>query len=120
MAGIVFVRTTDLAQIGAFYMERIGMRRWVSQTGIEILQHENLLVGFQQADRADTDSLITFFYPSREQVDALYARLSGIATSDPRENISFRIYNFFARDPDGRRIEFQTFLHALPPVPGAG
>ena len=94
------------------------MSRWVSQPEIEILRHENLLVGFIQSDRADTDALVTFFYPDREHVDEMYRRLESLATTKPAENSRYRIYNFYARDPDDRRIEFQCFLHELPPVPG--
>lgn len=118
MAGIVFVRTTDLERVTAFYLEELGMNRWVSQPDIEILRHENLLVGFIQADRADTDALITIFYPGRQDVDEMYRRLISRATTKPVENERYRIYNFYARDPDDRRIEFQCFLHELPPLPG--
>jgi len=117
VAGIVFVRTSDLAGIVAFYMERVGMKRWLSQPQIEILQHENLLVGFHQSDQVDVDSLVTFFYPSREQVDEMYARFAATALGPPRENSAYDIYNFFAKDPDGRRVEFQAFLGPVPSIP---
>jgi len=120
MAGIVFFRTRDFARIRAFYLERIGMEPWIEQPQIGILRHGNLLVGFQAAETADIDSLLTFFYPTRAEVDAMHAGLGDLATSSPRENPRYRIYNFFARDPDGRRIEFQTFLHPLPGRPDPG
>ena len=113
MAGIVFLRTTDLARITHFYTETVGMESWLSQPGIEILRHENLLVGFQEQPEADTDALLTFFYASRREVDVMHERLAPVAEAGPRENPRYRIYNFFARDPDGRRIEFQHFLHRL-------
>lgn len=118
MAGIVFLRTTDLARIRSFYRHEIGMEPWVSQPDIDILSHGNLLAGFVESPAADIDSLLTFFYPTREEVDAVYGRLRDRATTEPKENERYRIYNFFASDPDGRRIEFQAFLHELPPVPG--
>ena len=117
MAGIVFVRTADLARIRSFYTNEIGMEPWVAQPDIDILRHGNLLAGFVQSERADTDALLTFFYRSRDEVDAMYARLRDRATTVPEENERYRIYNFFAADPDGRRVEFQTFLHELPEVP---
>ena len=119
MAGIVFLRTADLAGIVRFYTEEVGMEPWLSQPRIEILRHGNLLVGFQeQADALpDTDALLTFFYPARALVDRMHDRLEALATGPPRENATYRIYNFFARDPAGRRIEFQCFLHPLPCVP---
>ena len=119
MAGIVFLRTADLARILGFYTEEVGMEPWLSQPGIEILRHGNLLLGFQeQADALpNTDALLTFFYPARTQVDEMYDRFAAVALDPPRENTTYRIYNFFARDPDGRRVEFQCFLHPLPRVP---
>ena len=123
MAGIAFVRTSDLDRIVTFYREVVGMAEWLAQPDIRILSHDNLLVGFQCADRADTDVLLTFFYPARTCVDAMYRTLSDRSGSGdaavitkPAENERYRIYTFFARDPDGRRIEFQAFLHPVPRV----
>jgi catechol 2,3-dioxygenase-like lactoylglutathione lyase family enzyme len=118
MAGIVFVRTTNLQRIVAFYTERIGMKRWLSQPSIEILSHDNFLVGFHESTATDSDSLLTFFYESRDEVDAMYRSLADVATSEPKENTRYRIYNFFGADPDRRRFEVQTFLHELPPLDG--
>ena len=119
MAGIVFLRTADLARTLRFYTREVGMEPWLSQPGIEILRHGNLLLGFQEQTDAlpNTDALLTFFYPARTQVDEMYDRFAAVALDPPRENTTYRIYNFFARDPDGRRIEFQCFLHPLPCVP---
>jgi hypothetical protein len=57
--------------------------------------------------------MITFFYPSREEVDRIFAELQDIASTDPAENQRYRIYQFFAADPEGRALEFQAFLHPL-------
>lgn len=120
MAGIVFLRTTDLASMRRFYTDVVGMEPWVSQPGIEILRHGNMLVGFHEQETKDTDALLTFFYRGRDDVDAMHARLADRATGAPRENERYRIYNFFAADPEGRKIEFQTFLHPLPDLPDPG
>ena len=117
MAGIVFLRTTDLARIRDFYVDEVGMEPWVAQPDIDILRHDNMLAGFVQSSTADTDCLLTFFYPTRDEVDRMYARLRDRATTAPQENERYRIYNFFASDPDGRRIELQAFLHELPEIP---
>ena len=93
------------------------MDHWLAQEGIEILRHENMLIGFQEKDEADTDALLTFYYPHRSDVDRAYAEFEDAALHPPRERPQFRIYNFFARDPEGRMIEFQTFLHELPAGP---
>jgi len=113
MAGVVFVRTQQQHELRRFYTERVGMRVWLEQPRICILHHENMLLGVHEADVSDIDSLLTFFYPTREHVDAMYREFSHEAIGTPQENETYRIYNFFARDPDGRRIEFQCFLHDI-------
>ena len=114
MAGIVFLRTEDLKRIVGFYTDLVGMSVWLEQPGITILRHENLLIGFQQHSTSDIAGVVTFFYPARSQVDGMSEVLRGVATGPPRTNEHYRIYQFFARDPDGRLIEFQQFLHDLP------
>jgi catechol 2,3-dioxygenase-like lactoylglutathione lyase family enzyme len=62
---------------------------------------------------------LTFVTP---EVDAWHARLvaQGVTIeAPPAENARFRIYNFFARDPDGYRIEFQRFLDPSWPAKAA-
>ena len=115
MAGIVFVRTLDLARIVEFYRTRVGMRLWLEQPDIHILRHENMLIGFKHDEVPDRGALLTFFYPSVEEVDRMYHEFTHEATTAPRVNDRYHIYNFFALDPDNRRIEFQCFLHELPP-----
>ncbi|MDD4903590.1 MAG: VOC family protein [Candidatus Bipolaricaulis sp.] len=120
MAGIVFLRTTKFDEVRAFYTDRVGMTVWLEQPDIAILRHGNLLVGFHRQPTADLDGLLTFFYETGAEVDRMYARLRDVATSEPKENPKYKIYHFFGRDPEGRRIEFQQFLHPAPPVADAG
>ena len=114
MAGIVFLKTKNLARILAFYTGPVGMSVWLEQPEITILRHENLLIGFQQDSAPDTGGLITFFFPHKGDVDAMFEALGSVALEPPRINERYRIYQFFARDPDGRMVEFQQFLHDLP------
>jgi len=92
------------------------MTVWLEQPDISILRFGNLLVGFQKHETADIDLLLTFYYDTREQVDTMHKKLSDIATTVPRENTKYRIYNFFGEDPEGRRAEFQCFLHPVPSI----
>ena len=113
MAGIVFLRSNNLSEMLEFYCNRIKMTKWLSQPDIEILQHENFLVGFHHQSTVDKDSLLTFFYQTKEEVDNMYNQLKDIAVTEPVKNTKYNIYNFFARDPEGRKLEFQSFLHVL-------
>jgi hypothetical protein len=116
VGGIVFLRTAQFDTVKSFYVDRVGMSVWVEQPDITILRHGNLLVGFHRQPTADLDGVVTFFYDSREEVDAMYAKLRDIATTEPKENKKYRIYNFFGVDPEGRTVEFQHFLHPIPRV----
>ena len=46
----------------------------------------------------------------------LYDQLKQISTSEPAVNERYQIYNFFTKDPEGRTLEFQAFLHPIEPV----
>ncbi len=118
MAGILFIRTRDLTRLRPFYEDTMEMEPWLEQDGIAIMAHENLLLGLHEADAVDTDGLVTFWYETRNEVDEMYERLRPTALSPPKVNTTYRIYNFFATDPDGRKIECQAFLHPTRPVSG--
>ena len=112
MAGLVFLRTANLEKVIEFY-KKLGMNTWIQQPDIEILNHGNFLVGFHASSEIDNDSLLTFFYETKEEVDDMYAQFENIALTKPKMNDKYRIYNFFAKDPEGRKIEFQCFMHEI-------
>lgn len=113
MAGIVFLKTKNLGKVRRFYEDRVGMTVWLEQPGIAILKHGNMLIGFHEQPEPDLDGMVTFFYATREEVDVMHARLSDVATSELKEDPKYRIYHFFGKDPEGRNIEFQHFLHPV-------
>ncbi len=115
MSGIVFFATNELEKLRRFYTDEVGMREWLDQADCLILSHGNLKVGFHATGKADVDAMITVFYPDRTGVDAAHARLAPIADAAPRLDEKYRIYHFFGRDPEGRRLEFQSFEHDLDP-----
>jgi catechol 2,3-dioxygenase-like lactoylglutathione lyase family enzyme len=112
-AGIVFFNTPRLEEIKEFYIDRIGCQLWIDQGTCAILKYGNLLIGFCSGENTDPEGVITFFYHSREEVDRQYQKFETIAIDTPKENKKYRIYHFYARDPDGRPIEFQHFLHPI-------
>ncbi len=112
-SGLVFFKTTMLEELKDFYIQPIGCDLWLDQGTCAILRYGNLLVGFCQSQEADLDTLITFFYEKKEDVDELYDELEASARSAPKENTKYRIYHFYAQDPEGRSIEFQSFLHPI-------
>lgn len=116
MGGIVFFQTKMLDNLSEFYTKRLGMKIWLEQPGCTIFHHGNLLIGFCQRDTVEREGMITFVYDTKEEVDSIFAQLSDIAEGKPIENEKYRIYQFFARDPEGRALEFQVFLHQTQPI----
>ncbi len=113
MSGIFFSGTVMLQQLKRFYIERIGCRVWLEQAACVILQHGNLLFGLCQRDEPDPGGLVTFFYETSEEVDRIHEALKNFADTTPSKNEKYDIYQFFARDPEGRRLEFQHFQHPV-------
>ena len=112
--GITFIRTAMIDTIKNFYLKEVGCELWLDQGGCAILQHGNQLFGFCEAAEAELEGLLTFFYTNTKMVDHMYMKLHDRADMPPSKNDKYRIYHFFARDPEQRRIEFQVFLHELP------
>ena len=54
-------------------------------------------------------ALVTFFYEEKSEVDRMYELLKDKAKDQPIENPKYRIYHFYASDPEGRPVEFQHF-----------
>jgi nitroreductase len=115
MSGLIFLPTSDLRAAVTFYTSQLGMDLWLDQGDCAVLQHGNLLLGFCERTGGPFEGIITLFYDTREEVDAAYRTLQDLAEGPPKEAEAYRIYHFFARDPEGRQLEFQTFLHDLPP-----
>jgi len=115
MTGIVFFRSADRDRVVTFYRDRLGFENWLEQdAGCTSLRRENLVLGFCEADTADTEATVTIAVPDRSAVDALYVELTDIADHPQEQNESFDIYQFFGTDPKGRTIEIQTVLHPTP------
>lgn len=110
MSAITFFATTELDRIEEFY-QNIGATVWLEQPDCTILKYDNQLLGFCEREEADTEGIVTFVYADEAGVDSMYERLTERARDEPHENEAYDIYQFFAEDPDGRTIEFQTFQH---------
>jgi hypothetical protein len=103
----------SLDRIVDFYTNRVGMKIWLEQSGCTILRFGKMLLGFCERPTPETEGCITFVVETKAEVDDFHNKLRDVATSAPKENPEYRIYNFFATDPEGRTIEFQIFLHDM-------
>lgn len=112
MSGIVFFSSTDLPKVKSFYLEKIGAEIWRDQGKCIIFEKNGFRFGFCSDDqKADTCGVLTFVYDSREQVDEVYQKLKDIGKTEPvSRRPEFDIYQFYAEDPEGRTLEFQTFM----------
>ena len=116
MTGIVFFGSEQYESVASFYTDHVGADVWLQQAACTILQYNNMLFGFCDSDESETDGILTFVTEDRAGVDAYYDRFEDRATSEPTVNEEYDIYQFFAEDPEGRKMEFQTFLHDVDPV----
>ncbi len=115
MAGIIFFRSKKYKEVVDFYKNAVGMSIWLVQGGCTILQKGNLLIGFCDREEADTSGMVTLFFEKSEDVDRYYSVFKGNAEDKPKENPRFGIYHFFTKDPEGRAVEFQSFLYPVKP-----
>ena len=110
MPGIVFFSTKRRDDIVDFYTSRLAMTIWIEQEDCTILERDNLVLGFCQRESAEIGGIICYWVQSRKEVDEAYKRLADVSEGPPVENEKYRIYHFFLRDPEGRRLEVQKFL----------
>jgi len=115
MSGIIFLKTANLEQMLDFYRVRVGMKLWLEQAHCTILKHGNLLLGFCEGNTPDVQGCFTFFYNSQAEIDQKYEEFKDVAEDAPKVNTEYDIYHFFARDPEGRLVEFQQFLSPMKP-----
>jgi hypothetical protein len=108
MDGIVFFRTERQDEVVAFYRD-LGATVWREQPDCTILQAGDFRFGFCSREDADTEGIVTFVFEDRAGVDDAYAALGDRAAEPPQYNGTYDIYQFFAGDPEGRTVEFQTF-----------
>jgi nitroreductase/predicted lactoylglutathione lyase len=114
MSGILFLQTTDPAPLREFYTKTVGCEIWLEQADCILMRHGNFIFGFCKRDKVQADAMLTFFYETRDEVDAMYEKVRDIAKGPPSDNEKYNIYQFFATDPDGRMVEFQHFSHPMP------
>jgi catechol 2,3-dioxygenase-like lactoylglutathione lyase family enzyme len=118
---LTFFPVRDLAATRDFYGRDLGLRLERDQGSCLIFAVGGAYVGFcaSAAPEGSTPAescaglIVTFV---TDEVDAWYGRLRrlGIETEGaPRTHPDFGIYHFFARDPDGYRIEVQRFDEPL-------
>lgn len=117
-AFIAFYPAHDLAASRDFYARDLGLELARDQGRCLIFKvAERAYLGFCQAEREVTPPPGLILTLVLEDVDGVYRRFKRLAIeteAPPRHNEGFGIYHFFARDPDGYRLEVQRFHQPLP------
>lgn len=110
---ITFIYVSDLEQAARFYGNVIGLKQVLDQGGCLIFQvTPTSFLGactLRPEHVGVAGALVTFV---TEDVDIWHERLveaGATILTEPAHNDTFKIYNFFAEDPDGNRFEVQRF-----------
>ncbi len=111
---VAFLPTSDLEATHIFYHQILGMPLHKDQGKCRIYQVGNdSYVGFcTHFPQSNTDGMIITLLT--DEVDEKYKKLSAhseiTVESPPQKNEQFKIYHFYARDPNGYKVEIQKFL----------
>ncbi|NHK30118.1 MAG: VOC family protein [Asgard group archaeon] len=119
---ITFLQTDNLEKTTAFYEDIMKCKMILDQGQCRIFQIANdSYIGFCSHDFLDKDKntiCLTFVCDSINEVNQWYQhfKANNVQIKDaPKKNEKFKIYNFFAIDPNGITVEIQYFLHPFPP-----
>ncbi len=111
---ITFIYTDSLQQTAAWYERLFGWELAVDQGRCRIYRVAGQsFVGICERSSVGInhdDVILTFV---TDDVDGWYERLHSqgvITVARPEVNEQYGIYHFFARDPNGYRLEIQRFL----------
>lgn len=111
MSGIVFFKTEKLEQLKPFYRDRLGAELWKDQGDCLIFKKNDFRFGFCEGKETENCGILTFVFDSKDKVDEVYEELEDLAEGKPvSRRPDYDIYQFFARDPEDRTLEFQCFL----------
>lgn len=118
-----FYPVRDLSATRDFYERDLGLRVARDQGVCLIFAAGGGYVGFCQREPAEgreaplselgDGPIITFVTPDVEGWYQRVRRLGVETDAPPRRNERFAIVHFFARDPDGYRVEIQRFEQPL-------
>jgi catechol 2,3-dioxygenase-like lactoylglutathione lyase family enzyme len=119
---ITFLDTPDLARTADFYERILGLRLARDQGTCRIYHVcDGAYLGFCRRDPASAvapreAAAVVVLTLITDQVDEWCARLASEGVEivkEPADNPPYRIYNAFARDPNGYLVEIQRFWEPL-------
>ncbi len=113
---IHFYKTYDLEAVRKFYGDVLNLPLFKDQGKCLIYDmngHGKLGFCTHHPKQHANSTCITFVYERRIEVERMHERLKTRASNvgHLKTNDEFKIYHFFAEDPDGHTLEFQIFLN---------
>ncbi len=113
---IHFYKTYDLNEVRKFYGDVLNLKLYRDQGKCLIFDMDGHgKIGFctHHPKNMAESTCITFVYERRVDVERMHNHLKSRSAevSKPKLNDEFKIYHFYAKDPDGHTLEFQTFLN---------
>lgn len=114
---ITFLKAVDLDKMHRFYHDFLDLPLAMDQGICRIYETPYGNVGFCSHYKEEgTAGLLCFVMDCRDSVDEIYhlmcqnaEKLEILLESAPTSKSEFGIYQFYAKDPSGNRIEFQCF-----------
>jgi catechol 2,3-dioxygenase-like lactoylglutathione lyase family enzyme len=112
-AFVTFLTVADLPRASRFYQNLIGLPLALDQGSCHILRlRPGAFLGLCEGPPLSEPEKVVLTWVVRD-VAGQHRRLTaqGVATDGPpRVNPQYQIEHFYARDPEGHRLEFQRFL----------
>jgi catechol 2,3-dioxygenase-like lactoylglutathione lyase family enzyme len=115
-AFIPFYPVQDLSATRDFYQRELGLELERDEARCLIFRAAGGYLGFCLHDGARPSHEGLTLSLVAPDVDTVYQRLRSLGVEielSPRRNEHYRIYHFFARDPDGYRLEVRHFIEPL-------
>jgi len=118
---VTFIYAHDLERTAEFYGSVLGLEQVLDQGACRIFRVAgDAFLGVCSKGKRSPEPGGVIFTLVTPAVDAWYKRLKaqGVPLDGPPErNETYRIYNFFAHDPNDYLVEFQRFLDPAWPKP---
>lgn len=112
-AFIPFYPVHDLAATRDFYQREVGLELEREEARCLVFRAASGYLGFCLHDGPLPDRSALMLSLVAPDVDSVYQRLRRLGVEveqAPGRNEHYRIYHFFALDPDGYRLEVRRFL----------
>ena len=109
---IVFMGTGNMEKTHSFYSGLCGLKLYLDQGGCRIYSVEGGgKIGFCSHIKPEGgEALLTLVTDRVDEVYETFVKAGVEVDGNPRINEKYGIYHFFAKDPDGHRLEVQKFL----------